>query len=135
MFMNVYVNNQKELNQKVQEYSMMGYKVDNLGSDFASVKKKNYNMGILIILLFFGLILGILYYFLCDDDKINIQIDPSQAGNSQNQTNPSQINNIQTQSNTDFEVINSNYNNFCQECGTQLTSADNFCPVCGTKIE
>lgn len=143
MMMNVYVNNKDELNQKVQQYSVNGYKIDSVTNNNIIMKKKDYNMALFIILLLFVFFIGgIIYYLLAEEYVVNIEINPSKSGqaqpmmgdpnmvvmeNMQKNSNPTPAPNTNTPS-------NSKATGFCTECGSTLIKTDKFCPNCGKKI-
>lgn len=117
---------------------MNKYKLQSATNNNAILKKKDYNFTLFIILLIFIFIIGIIYYLVADDLMVNIQVNPSMAGQSSPNMDPNFIPMNMGNTNTPVPVnnvpANPSDNNFCPECGTQLNSNDKFCPKCGKKI-
>lgn len=89
---------------------IQGFKVQSNVNGTCILKKKGYNTGLLIILLLLGILLGLLYYLLSNDETVMIRMV-----NSNNQIN---------------EI-----NSYCKHCGAALPKNVHFCSKCGSKIE
>lgn len=111
---NIYVNNTKELNSKIQEYQISGYSMISTTENSAVMSKKNFNMAVFLLLfLFVFMIGGIIYYLLVgDDDTVNIIVD----------------------NNRSFRRNNNVHNKVCLACGELISSSQKFCSVCGKKV-
>lgn len=79
MEINDYVKDKKELNQKMQEYSFIGYKMKLATNNSVVMVKKDYNTVLLIVLLILGIFMGLVYYLLSDKYTVNIEINPSKS--------------------------------------------------------
>lgn len=107
------VENNEELNQKVQEFAMQGYSIESNVSGIVVMKRKTYNTGILIILILFFIIGGILYYLLSKPDVVTIKV------NNKSQASLPQV----------------KADSYCPECGGPLTKDDLFCSSCGKPVK
>lgn len=136
MMTNIYVENQDELNRKVQEYSLNGYKMDTVTTNNVIMKKKDYSLALFIILLFCFIIIGLIYYLLSDEYVVNIEINPQRSGEIQPFIgDPNMMMMQNTNTNVNNNVNSSSLDkSFCPECGTSLTKTDKFCPNCGKKV-
>lgn len=114
------VANDEEMAQVVSQYMIQGYKMQSNFGGTVVLKKKGYNLGVLIVLLLLGIIFGIIYYLVCSDDIVTIH---NKSGGSYGYSAPVQ-NNIQE-----------NFERYCIDCGAGLKKDALFCPNCGKKLE
>ena len=87
MFIQEFVANKDEMNTKVQEYTLLNYKMEMVGQDFTVVKKRKIARSTTIILIilgiiFFpiGLVIVLIYYFTREMYEVRVEINPQRAG-------------------------------------------------------
>lgn len=112
---NINVNNEKEFNQQIQMYLAQGYHMQSNFNGTAILSRKNYSTGLLIILLIFGVVLGLIYYLISSDDIVTITMNEDDS----------------TKSNSN----NKNFDSYCPNCGHGLFKDSKFCPGCGNIVE
>lgn len=115
---NIEVQNDDEFNQQLQIYLAQGYKLQSNYNGTAILKKKSYNLGVLIVLILLFLIGAIIYYLLVDDDIVTIK--------NTNGARSSQTYNTTADAN--------NYVEYCEDCGHGLFKDSKFCPGCGKDL-
>lgn len=91
---------------------MQGFQVQSNVGGTCILKKKGYNTALLIILLILGILLGLIYYLLCNDEVVMVRMV-----NSNNQTAPN------------FDI-----DSYCENCGAPLPKEVKFCSNCGCKL-
>ena len=117
--LNINANNENEFNQQLQMYIAQGYTMQSNINGTAILKKKSYSVGVLIILIIFFFPAAIIYYLLASDDVVTISYNNGQISNS-------------IASNT--EVIDEEFDSYCEECGQGLFKDAKFCPSCGKDL-
>lgn len=121
MNINMEVENDDEMAQVVSQYMVQGYKMQSNFGGIVVLKKKGYNLGVLIILLLLGIIFGVIYYLVCSDDVVTIR---NKSGGSYGYSAPVQNN-----------VSSNNFERYCIDCGAGLKKDALFCPNCGKKLD
>lgn len=111
---NINVKNENEFNQQLQMYLAQGYRMQSSFKGTAVLSKKGYSTALLVILLIFGIILGVIYYLVSSNDVVTI-INTNEGGSTSNQ-------------NTE------NFSSYCSDCGHGLFKDSKFCPGCGKSI-
>lgn len=164
MFIQEYVANKDELNQKTQEYTVLNYKMEMVGQDFTMLKKRNIGKSATIILIiisiiFFpiGLIISLIYWYTREVYEVRIEVNPERAGETvplipdMNVTPLSSLNNnnndtSSTSTSNDngsyAEPVNENVNaeptdnvTTSEPVDAEIVSSDNsVCSSCGTKL-
>ena len=112
---NINVNNEKEFNQQIQMYLAQGYHMQSNFNGTAILSRKNYSTGLLIILLIFGVVLGLIYYLISTDDIVTITMNEDDSAKSNSNNN--------------------NFDSYCPNCGHGLFKDSKFCPGCGNVVE
>ncbi len=118
MYISDYVANQDELNSKVQEYSLLNYKMDVMSQDFAILKKRNIGRTATIVLIILAIIffpLGtaivLLYYYTREMYEVHVEISPERAGETVPYIPNPEIMPLKTNSQTTTQNTNMNNNN------------------------
>jgi RNA polymerase subunit RPABC4/transcription elongation factor Spt4 len=119
------VSSLEELNFRVMNYQSVGYELEYGDNNHASLVKDDFSTAIFIILLLFGIILGLIYWAIKSgkEDRVIIQLDRT-ANNMQ--IGYSQVPNVPVEYNDNGVE--------CSSCGFVNEEGSNFCFKCGNKI-
>lgn len=141
------VSTVEEMNFRIMNYQSVGYELEFRDNNHASLFKDDFSTGIFIILLlFFAIIGGIIYWAIKSgkEDRVIIQLDRT-VNNMPIGYN--QVPNVQTEYNNGIECsscsfVNEEGSNFCFKCGNkilndekQYLALNNECSNCGTMNE
>lgn len=141
------VSTVEELNFRIMNYQSVGYDIEVRDNTHARLAKDDFSVGIFLVLLFFTIIGGIIYWAVKkgNEDIVIIQLDRT-ANNMQ--TNYSSVPNVPIEQNnagikcSSCDFINEEGSNFCFKCGNELSKDEkkrisliNECSKCGSMNE
>lgn len=114
----IQVKSSEELEAKIRQYQSMGYNLESKMDNMAKLSKRNYSVGLFIVLLLLCIIPAIIYYCLTGTDEVVITVGYEYQKNKKNSS----------------EMIVATNNNVCSNCGAILPEDGKFCINCGQEF-
>lgn len=128
------VQNQTELNNRITQYQAQGFKIKETSNNQVILEKKDYNTAIFIILLILTILGGLLYYILCENKIVTINIHQGFSNVSDKKTCPVCGTLIRRDAKFCPSCGEKQSNTcFCSICGHEIKVYSQFCPYCGNK--
>lgn len=151
----------EELNFRIMNYQSVGYDIEVRDNTHARLVKDDFSVGIFIILLLFFAIIGGIIYWAIKSGKEDIVIIPLDKTVNNMQMNYRPVPNVLIEQNNrgikcySCDFVNEEDSNFCFKCGTKISKdendavsltnkcsncgcmneeSSNFCSDCGTKL-